>query len=155
MKRAPFQILVLPFRKVEGKKPLYAIFRRADRGVWQGIAGGGESKESPLESAQREAFEEGGIRADSKYFLLDSCSTIPVVHVCGFRWGPDVLVIPEHAFAVRLTSPDITLSEEHSEYRWLSYAAAYRLLEWNSNKNALWELDTRIRKRKLKSQLVS
>lgn len=50
MKRAPYQILVLPFRRLKGSDPLYAIFRRADCGVWQGVAGGGESNESPLES---------------------------------------------------------------------------------------------------------
>ena len=152
MKRAPYQILVLPFRRVKGVDPLYAIFRRADCRMWQGIAGGGESSESPLESARREAFEEGGIPANSAYFALDSSSTIPVVNICGFKWGPNVLVIPEHSFGVEMTSPEVTLSTEHSEYRWVPYAAAYRLLEWNSNRNALWELDTRIRTRKLGAQ---
>jgi dATP pyrophosphohydrolase len=149
MQRAPYQVLVLPFRRLKGSEPLYAIFRRADCRVWQGIAGGGQSNESPLESARREAFEEGGIPRSSSYFALDSLSTIPVVNICGFKWGPDVLVIPEHSFGVRMNSPEITLSTEHSECRWVPYAAAYRLLEWNSNKNALWELDTRIRTRKL------
>jgi dihydroneopterin triphosphate diphosphatase len=37
--RAPFQILVFPFRRREGRLEL-AIFRRADDGSWQGIAGG-------------------------------------------------------------------------------------------------------------------
>jgi dATP pyrophosphohydrolase len=72
-----------------------------------------------------------------------------VVNICGFKWGPNVLVIPEHSFGVEMYSPEFTLSVEHREYRWVPYAAAYRLLEWNSNKNALSELDTRIRTRKL------
>ncbi len=153
MKRAPYQILVMPFRKLKGGgDPLYAIFRRADCRLWQGIAGGGQSNESPLESARREAFEEGGIPPNSSYFALDSLSTIPVVNICGFKWGPNVLVIPEHSFGVEVNSSEITLSTEHTEYRWLPYAAAYRLLEWDSNKNALWELDTRIRTRKLRTE---
>jgi dATP pyrophosphohydrolase len=152
MKRAPFQVLVLPFRCRKGKSPLYAIFRRADSGVWQGIAGGGESTESPLESARREAREEGGISEANSYFSLESRCTIPVVNIRGFKWGPNVLVIPEYTFGVQMTSAEITLSSEHSEYRWTSYAVAHRLLEWNSNKNALWELDTRIKKHKLKGR---
>lgn len=51
MKRAPYQILVLPFRTLKGGNTSYAISRRADCGAWQGLAGGGESNESPLESA--------------------------------------------------------------------------------------------------------
>jgi dihydroneopterin triphosphate diphosphatase len=142
----------MPFRKLKGGDPLYALFRRADCRLWQGIAGGGQSNESPLESARREAFEEGGIPLNSSYFALDSLSTIPVVNICGFKWGPNVLVIPEHSFGVEVNSPEISLSTEHTEYRWVPYAAAYRLLEWDSNKNALWELDTRIKTRKLGTQ---
>jgi dihydroneopterin triphosphate diphosphatase len=149
MKRAPCQILVLPFRTLKGGNTSYAIFRRADCGAWQGLAGGGESNESPLESARREAFEEGGIPHTNIYFALDSLSTIPVANVCGFKWGPNVLVVPEHSFAVQMDSPRFTLSAEHSECRWVQYAAAHRLLEWDSNKNALWELDTRIKRRSL------
>lgn len=149
MKRAPYQILVLPFITRKNGDTSYAIFRRADCGAWQGLAGGGESNESPLESARRETSEECGIPLSNTYFALDSLSTIPVENVCGFKWGPDVLVVPEHSFAVQMDSPEIALSTEHSEYRWVPYAAAHRLLEWDSNKNALWELDTRIKRRKL------
>jgi ADP-ribose pyrophosphatase YjhB (NUDIX family) len=37
---------------------LYAVFKRTDGGCWQGIAGGGEKGETPLQAAQREALEE-------------------------------------------------------------------------------------------------
>ena len=40
MARAPFQILVFPYRR-RGDKFEFALFRRADDGYWQGIAGGG------------------------------------------------------------------------------------------------------------------
>jgi dATP pyrophosphohydrolase len=52
MPRAPFQIVVIPFRVV-GTQYEYAIFRRADHAVWQWIAGGGEDSESPLAAARR------------------------------------------------------------------------------------------------------
>jgi dATP pyrophosphohydrolase len=50
--RAPFQILVFPYCKDDSGKIQYAIFSRADYFCWQGIAGGGEDKETPLEAAK-------------------------------------------------------------------------------------------------------
>lgn len=39
--RAPFQILAIPYKIVNGS-PLYCVFHRADFDQWQFIAGGGE-----------------------------------------------------------------------------------------------------------------
>ncbi|MDX9955097.1 MAG: NUDIX domain-containing protein, partial [Anaerolineae bacterium] len=63
MARAPFQVLVYPYRrKLDGQIEI-ALLKRADAGYWQGIAGGGEDPESPLEAARRETYEESGIPA--------------------------------------------------------------------------------------------
>ncbi|MFH1372841.1 MAG: NUDIX domain-containing protein [bacterium] len=147
MSRAPFQVLVLPYRIVSGEDIVYAVFKRKPEtgGYWQGIAGGGEEGEFPLTTARREAMEEAGIATDSEFLKLDSLSTVPLDGVCGFLWGPDVLVIPEYSFGVRVTTDRLHLSDEHTEYRWLDYHAAHTLLRWDSNKNALWELDKRLR----------
>ena len=40
---------------------------------------------------------------------------------------------------------EVTLSEEHREYVWLTYKQARDLLYWDSNKTALYELDCRLR----------
>ena len=63
MSRAPFQVLVLPYRITLGNEVLYALFKResSSGGYWQGIAGGGENSESPLETAKRETLEEASI----------------------------------------------------------------------------------------------
>ncbi|HEY2253948.1 MAG TPA: NUDIX domain-containing protein, partial [Planctomycetaceae bacterium] len=73
MPRAPFQVLVIPFRRIDGGSFVYALFRRqqATGGYWQWIAGGGEDDESPLEAARREALEEAGIKK-GRYLPLDS-----------------------------------------------------------------------------------
>ncbi|MDP8228559.1 MAG: NUDIX pyrophosphatase [Candidatus Electryoneaceae bacterium] len=146
MSRSPFQVLVLPFYLNSDAVRLYAVFKRIDfkTDCWQFIAGGGESNETPLETAKREAFEEGGIDPDSEYIPLGSMATIPVVNICGFQWGDDVLVIPEYCFGVNVLNPKLTISSEHSEYRWLPYEKAVGLLRWDSNKNGLWELDYRL-----------
>jgi len=147
MSRAPFQVIVLPFRHSQGGFLEYAIFKRRDEEYWQFIAGGGENTEKPIESAKREAFEEAGISPKSKYIILDSCNTVPVEGVTGeFTWGKDVYVIPEYTFGAKSDSDVITLSKEHTEYRWVSYEDAMAMLKWDSNKNALWELNARITK---------
>ena len=46
MARAPFQVLVLPYRCNPAGDIDYAIFSRSDDSCWQGIAGGGEDIES-------------------------------------------------------------------------------------------------------------
>ena len=145
MSRAPFQVLVLPFRHSQDGYLEYAIFKRSDGKYWQFTAGGGENAEKLGETAKREAFEEAGISPDSEYFPLDSRNTVPVAGVTGeFTWGRDVYVIPEYTFGVEIESSSITLSKEHTEYRWVSYENAAEMLKWDSNKNALWELNARI-----------
>lgn len=57
----------------------YALFRRADAAYWQGVAGGGEAGESPLEAARREAAEEAGMIGDREFVALDARATLPVV----------------------------------------------------------------------------
>ena len=152
MSRAPFQVLVFPYRLVSNKQVFYGLFRRelSTGGYWQGIAGGGEIGETPLEAAKRESFEEAGIKDNSEYIQLDCYSMIPVVNVCGFKWGKDVLVIPEYSFGVEVKNDQIKLSDEHIEFRWLNYADMRKKLKWDSNKNALWELDYRIKKQNVK-----
>lgn len=64
-------------------------------------------------------------------------------------WADDVFVIPVHYFVVDITGHEITLSHEHSEYQWASYETGCELLRWDGDKTALWELDQRLRHRKL------
>jgi dATP pyrophosphohydrolase len=140
--RAPFQVLVIPYRRTS-VGPEFAVLKRSDDGTWQFVAGGGDVGESPIEAAQRETQEEIGIAGN--VIRLDSMATVP--KNC-FRdadsWGPDVYVIPEHCFAVNAGTSAITLSGEHTDLQWASYEQACRLLKWDSNRNALWELNERL-----------
>ena len=144
MSRAPNQILVFPLRQHTKVIFEYAIFKRADAACWQGIAGGGEGDETPLQAARREAWEEGGIPLDAEFMALDSMTTIPAVWAAGMLWGEEVLVVPEYSFGVRLQGREIALSREHSEYAWVDYKTALQRLKWDSNRSALWELNYRL-----------
>lgn len=148
MSRAKFQVLVIPFI-IRDNTPLYCIFQRSDMDIMQFIAGGGESGETPLDAAKREANEEAGIPFDNQYYSLDTCSSIPADCFSENHrkvWGEDCFVIPEYTFAVKAESDIIRLSHEHTEYVWADYESAVKALKYDSNRTALWELDSRIKK---------
>jgi len=141
--RAPYQVLIFPFIK-EGEEYRYAIFERGDLGVWQGIAGGGEDNEMPLEAAKRETYEEASISGDSRYIRLSSITTIPAINICGLKWG-DIIMIPEFAFGVEAQSRELKITSAHTQYLWLNCDDAIKKLKYDSNKSAIWELDYRLK----------
>ena len=138
--RAPFQILAIPYRFIDGS-PKYCVFHRADHDQWQFIAGGGEDNETPFEAAKRETFEEGGVQSD-KWMELKSLAYIPVTIISEKHrqhWDKHTYVIPEHAFGFECRE-DIQLSHEHTECVWLTYDEVNRKLKWDSNRTAVYEL---------------
>ena len=60
--------------------------------------------------------------------------------------GDDVLVIPEHCFAVNVNDAELVLSSEHEELRWATVDQARDLRTWDSNKTALWKLCERLKR---------
>lgn len=142
--RAPFQILVIPFRRTATGSE-FAVLKRSDLNCWQFVAGGGEDAETPEQAASRETKEEVGITGN--LMPLDSVSTVPrSCFAAAELWGKDVFVIPEHCFAIDAEGREITVSEEHTEFRWASYEEAVSLLKWDSNRNALRELNERLKR---------
>lgn len=147
MARARYQVLVLPYKKLDGKI-LYCIFKRSDMDAWQFIAGGGEDEDaSPLISAKREAYEEANIPFGAKYDALETKCSISTECFKEARsvWGRSCLVIPEYCFAVEITDAKIELSSEHVSFEWAEYQTAVQRLKYDSNKVALWELDNKIK----------
>ena len=144
MARAPFQVLVLPFRKRGNGVFEYALFQRSDDHYWQGIAGGGEDDESPIDAARREAYEEAGMPRTLSFYPLDMKASIPVeAFKASESWPQNLYVIPEHYFAVEYDD-SLKVSDEHSEFKWVRYDEALRMLRWDSNKTGLWELNKRL-----------
>ena len=147
--RKPHQILAFPY-KIENGKIMYAIFKRSDKqGTWQGIAGGVEDNESYIEACKREANEEANISYKAKVVELESICTIPVTKVTKeFIWGDDVCLVHEHCFGIDATDESIEISTEHADFKWCNYEDAQKLLRYDSNKNALWELNYKLNKKK-------
>jgi dATP pyrophosphohydrolase len=141
MPRAPFQVLVLPYALGPDGKPSYAVFRRADLGVWQAVAGGGEVGETPEQAARREAWEEARVPLDALFRRLAAVGQVPTT---SFRdrthWPPGLTTIPEYCFAVAAAPEAVRCSAEHDLVEWLPYPAARERLHWASNRVALAEL---------------
>ena len=70
--RAPFQILAIPYKVVDGFIQ-YCVFHRSDFVQWQFIAGGGEDDESPIQAAKREISKESGVFVDKIIELKSMC----------------------------------------------------------------------------------
>lgn len=142
--REPYQIISIPYRIVNDTT-LFCIFHRTNGDYWQFIAGGGENNEKPIDTALREIKEETGVTAE-KLTELKSVAFVPaevVAEKMRTHWDKNIFVIPEYSFAFEC-SADPTLSREHSEYKWLPYNDARKLLKWDSNKVAMYEAMCRL-----------
>lgn len=142
--REPYQILSIPYRIVDDT-PLFCIFRRADSKYWQFIAGGGENGETPIEAAIRETIEEIGVEPIN-IKQLTCISYVPAEVIAESRrqhWDKNTFVIPEYSFAFECDSEPM-LSNEHTEYKWLTYDEARKILKWDPNRTALYELNCRL-----------
>ena len=140
--REPYQILSIPYRIVDDM-PLFCISRRADSKYWQFIAGGGENGETPIEAAERETIEEIGVEPKN-IRQLTCIAYVPSEVISESRrqhWNKNTYVIPEYAFAFECDLEPL-LSNEHTEYKWLTYDEARKLLKWDSNKVAMCEIKT-------------
>ncbi|RZA01485.1 MAG: NUDIX pyrophosphatase [Moraxellaceae bacterium] len=141
--RAPFQVLVFPYRKT-GDVFEVLIGQRSDNGLWQGISGGGERGETNIVAAKRELEEEAGLRGEY-WQQLDSVCMVPKIHFFGNEnWKDHPFVIPEYSYSVLVSSEPIP-SKEHVKFRWCFQKTAVELLEYDSNKTAVWELFQRLK----------
>ena len=148
MPRAPINIIVIPFRKAGDGNFEFALFHRADDSMWHFVSGGAEDDETAFDAAQREAAEEAAILSDVDWIKLDSRASIPrTAYWPTSHWPDDLLVVPEFSFAVEIADHQIILSDEHDQFLWLNFEEATKLLNWDSNRVALWELNQRLLKK--------
>ena len=142
--REPYQILSIPYRIIDGT-PLFCIFHRSDSSYWQFIAGGGENGETPIEAAKRETIEEMGVEPKN-IKQLTCIAYVPAEVIAESKrqhWDKNTYVIPEYSFAFECDSEPL-LSNEHSEYKWLTYNETRKLLKWDSNKVAMYEINCKL-----------
>ena len=141
--RQPIQVLVyLARHTVEGNWEYLLVKRIPSRGgFWQGVTGGVEGKEDPVEAAARELVEETGL-VPSDLQAIEYTYSFPVEDRFRYLYPCGAESITEHVFVARTTDEQKPeLSEEHDQYRWCSFHEALSLLRWPENIEALKRCD--------------
>jgi len=90
-------------------------------GIWQVITGGVQDFETVRDGVFREIEEETGINPDAVY-------SMPRINSFYFDYGDALCLSP--VFLALTESKDVRLSEEHTEYKWVSYKEAIELIRW-------------------------
>ena len=126
------------YRKT-GDKIKYLILKRAGtkmyEHLWQGVAGKIEKGEQAWQAAIRELKEETGLDP-IRIFVADHVSKFYETH------GDRVNLIP--VFGIEVDSDIISLSREHSDFKWLDYNKAYSHLVWNGQKKGIYVVNEMI-----------
>ena len=119
------------YRKTEnGLK--FLILKRAStklyEHLWQGVAGKIEAGETAPLAAIRELDEETGLKP-RHMFIAD--------HISRFYEAHDDRINLVPVFGIEVDSDDVTLSEEHCDYKWVTLDEALEHLVWRGQKKGI------------------
>jgi dATP pyrophosphohydrolase len=119
------------FRQTEsGLK--FLLMKRAEtkmyEHLWQGVAGKIEAGEKSWEAAIRELKEETGFDA-VRMFVADHVSHFYETH------GDRINLVP--VFGIEVDREDVTISEEHCEFKWVNFETARDTLVWKGQKEGI------------------
>lgn len=145
--RKNINALIIPFY-LEKDEIKFCVLHREDKNVWQFVAGGVEEGETSKVGALRELEEETNIKEFSLFIKLDTVCSVPGYFFSKYfrtLWCEDIFVVTCEAFAVQTLDKNILLSEEHTGYEWLNYEDASKILKFDFDRTALWELNERIK----------
>jgi len=134
--RLPFEVMGICYRRKGDSREYLMLLRRPEKGgFWQPVTGGFEEGETIDDCLLRELSEE---------IALTPKKVTPLLEVRQFydKYKGTPWAITECMFGVELTQEmKITLSDEHSEYRWCTLNEAIGLMKYEGNKNSLRLLD--------------
>lgn len=100
-------VTVLVFRSGQLLSMRRAAAQKAGPGLWEGVSGRVRPGENPLEAAEREVIEETGLRVQ--------IHPRPITTYAALRAGEAMTVI---VFAAAHEAGEVSLSDEHDDYRW-------------------------------------
>lgn len=113
--------------------------RRKPLGLWQSVTGSLEWGETAAHAAQRELYEETGLRLGSRLECLCQRERFRIVAPWKARYAPHARFNTEHWFLARVSSRRLVRvnDSEHRRYRWVRpREAASRVFSW-SNRQAI------------------
>ena len=96
--------------------------------LWQGVAGKIEENETAYQAAIRELKEETGFDPVN-IFVADHISKFYEAHRDRMNLVP--------VFGMQVENMEVALSNEHSEFKWLDFEDAYKMLVWNGQKDGI------------------
>ncbi len=112
--------------------PVYLMLKRNTgkyyEHLWQGVAGKIEKGETAWQAVIRELEEETG-KKPVKMFAAD--------HIASFYDARKDRIQMVPIFGIEVDNSEVQLSEEHSEYKWVSFDEALTLLTWKGQKEGL------------------
>lgn len=110
----------------------FLLLKRAETKIyehlWQGVAGKIEKGETAVETAVRELEEETGF-TPTRMFVADHVSKFYESH------HDRINLVP--VFGIEVKDSGVTLSKEHSEFKWVSYDIAVKTLVWKGQKEGI------------------
>ena len=116
----------------KSKEIRFLLLKRAKTKIyehlWQGVAGKIEAGEAAWEAAIRELKEETGFEP-VRIFVADHVSKFYEAH------GDWVNMVP--VFGIEVNKEEVVLSDEHSDYKWVTINEALDLLVWMGQKKAI------------------
>lgn len=114
-------------------------------GKWQMITGGIEDNEPTKEAIIRELREETGLLP--KHIFI-----VPRVNMFYLQFHDAVCLTP--VFLAFVNSDKVTISNEHTEYKWVSYEEALDLIHWENQKESLRIIQNYLSDLKLYEKLI-
>ncbi|MBA4406163.1 NUDIX pyrophosphatase [bacterium] len=119
--------------RLAGEELEFLLLKRAAHdifpGLWQMVTGSIDNEEKAYEAAIREIKEETGL-TPVKFWVVPNVNSF---------YSPkqnQIYMVPVFAALVDCNI-DVVISEEHSEYRWLSKEKALQLLAWPGQRNSV------------------
>jgi dATP pyrophosphohydrolase len=123
-------ILILGLHKIASNRSLY----------WQSPRGGIEQNETPPDAALKETREETGIENPLKFIDLEHTHRFDYIKPDPQTGKQPVTTVIEYSFAVETDREDIVLSDEHTEYRWMTPDESMKVFDFEGNRQAVIRL---------------
>lgn len=115
----------------------YLLLRRVPRfgGFWQGVTGGVDGSEIPLQAAEREVLEETGF-SPASFLPINFPFVFPIPDELRHLYDPRFKEFISHRFVAEVESGEPKLSFEHDAWRWCGLDEATSLLRYQNDAEA-------------------
>jgi dATP pyrophosphohydrolase len=142
-KRTVYSAQAVVYRKpADGSILILGLHKIASSGgfYWQSPRGGIEEYEAPADAALRETQEETGIEKPLAFIDLEHSHRFDYTKTDPGTGTQLVTTVIEHSFAIETDREDIALSDEHTEYRWMTPEETMEVFDFEGNWQAVRRL---------------